>query len=730
MRDSLALVCCLIILGCIRSEEPSRNPSSEPSTASYAVALGHGDLFLSDLTRVSLKSASPALKERTLAVLEKAVQRRELTATERMLRRKLSGADARIGRSVLALQTTNSGGTYRQECEDAGVPVPPMVLDSSWDHIGTLNVNFAAPGFRSELWLYESTDPDGMCLALPRHDDGNGGDIDPFGVICMGRQTGKVCFWDNPNGQSFPEGVPVDIADFVGGFDLEANGQGVCSDCHAGENPYVVHWGDPAFDALRGMSVDRFPSVWHDPMVHPAWPENPGPLPGLPAPPMGQDRCDRCHNQNGSGRRFPQPSRRLVGWCFTVLERSLTAGTMPPGSGDFSEHIAWLSTACRSDPPSTAGTTVDWDFPQTINTISQPIIDEPIYNCAETIQVRGVTKGAVLRVYVNGTYDGMVTVTDSERVVYAPTVALGPMNTIEVVHQVGSLSASDTAQVRDHTIDYPMGLPPPAFVPHKTHECANSVAVTHLIGAKILAERTGSVTRSRTVGGQGDYTWFTMGPDFMTSDSLEVRQELCSGTASDPSPVLNPSPAPSLMPAPWINTPFIGQTEVRLHGIVEGAGFEVEETAVVGGLVASYSSWPTSSKLLDVERALGVPVQAGFRFDARQSLCGVDSIPPPEDPPPPYPCDQLPAPEIAVPQAGDEVVIVTRSEPGAVIIVVDQGTGSVIGIGPGYYIGVNPALYAGQPLIVLQRVGTCEGRRAFQIDVVPPNGGGGGNDDG
>lgn len=96
------------------------------------------------------------------------------------------------------------------------------------------------------------------------------------------------------------------ISSFIGGADLVENGQGLCTACHAGENPFVIHPDDEPFSKIVGdTKFDRMPDNWHKPIVHADWPNNPGPLTEiLDTPPNGEGNCSDCHTQTYAGR-FP-----------------------------------------------------------------------------------------------------------------------------------------------------------------------------------------------------------------------------------------------------------------------------------------------------------------------------------------------------------------------------------------------------------------------------------------
>jgi hypothetical protein len=138
--------------------------------------------------------------------------------------------------------------------------------------------------------------------------------------------------------------TPTPLTDFAGGVGLE--GDDVCSNCHAGENAFIVHPGTP----LDRGSLLR-PKDWHEPLVSPRWPLNPGPTSLLDGITLGSGEgsctASACHRQSFAGR-FPEVSRELDGYCDTVLKNAI-AMTMPPGNpGDpaYRKHTDALLAAC------------------------------------------------------------------------------------------------------------------------------------------------------------------------------------------------------------------------------------------------------------------------------------------------------------------------------------------------------------------------------------------------
>ena len=254
--------------------------------------------------------------------------------------------------------TVNSGQAYLNECMAAGVPVPPPInqMDpaglTGWKSQGFIpQAQQFIVGSPAEVRTFRSAAPEGLCIALPRYSDATLNTASLDGVICMGKQSSKVCFWDNqwttggvvktfpiPAGTQIPIGVPSTPGGKyqAGGKEIEFGPGGVCTDCHAGENPYIIHpltnlatsapsvlWqslsGAP--QNLATMGVNRY-----DPLVGASWPQNQL----SQANPNAPNQCTACHVKGVAGR-FPHLSNKLPGYCSTVLAQA-GVKTMPPGA--------------------------------------------------------------------------------------------------------------------------------------------------------------------------------------------------------------------------------------------------------------------------------------------------------------------------------------------------------------------------------------------------------------
>lgn len=293
-----------------------------------------------------------------------------------------SKGEGNLPGGVAKLVTGVGGQAYRDLCAANGVPIPPDIGTAGWVSQGLIPQSelFIVRSLQAEVMTYKSTSPAGMCIALPRFGVDQFGTPDIVqldGVICMGEQpsadtlTPMVCFWDNEKNTTtvepfvppfefprFTGGVRtvVPFANFGGGSELAAGVGGVCSDCHSGENPYIIH--GTTLSNLPAAGLTTFPVSWPKPIVRTGdvvpWPENPGPM-------NSPQSCRGCHGMAGdppgAPGRLPHLSTDLPGYCGAVLRSSIGAlappmpGRLnPPPTMPMNANVGKL--ACTSGLPS------------------------------------------------------------------------------------------------------------------------------------------------------------------------------------------------------------------------------------------------------------------------------------------------------------------------------------------------------------------------------------------
>ncbi|MEN3334141.1 MAG: hypothetical protein V7641_3506 [Blastocatellia bacterium] len=269
------------------------------------------------------------------------------------LEKKLKSPEFKSGGFKVQSATINQGQAYINECIAAGVPIPPPIgqLDpaglTGWKSQGFIpqNQQFIV-GSPAEVRTFQSSSPVGMCFALPRYTNNAKTTVALDGVICLGQASSKVCIWDNQmngNGFPFPSGtqIPIGVPNLTinpagqyqgGGFELNNGSGGICTDCHAGQNPYIIH---PDANLGSGVFMGNlnppphsltFSASRYDPLVSASWPQNQLSM----SPPYVPVVCSGCHQAGGSGGAFPHLSTVLPDYCGTILRSAI--GALPLGS--------------------------------------------------------------------------------------------------------------------------------------------------------------------------------------------------------------------------------------------------------------------------------------------------------------------------------------------------------------------------------------------------------------
>jgi hypothetical protein len=301
------------------------------------------------------------------------------------IQNRINSPELSLNKARLFSATINQGQAYIDECRAAGVPIPPPIgqLDpagvSGWKSQGFIpTTQQFIVGTPAEVRTFQSSSPVGLCIALPRYVDDTLARVALDGVICLGQASSKVCFWDNQmsgSGFEFDSGtrIPIGVADLsvnadglyqAGGFELLGGSGGVCTDCHAGQNPYNIHpladlnpaGGGPLMGDLNAapLSLPTFSVARYDPFVAAAWPQNQlsQTQPYVPA------SCSGCHRATGSGGAFPHLSPELPGYCG-ILRSAVGALPLPATAGDRANPLPTMplgspgSLVCTPNLPNT-----------------------------------------------------------------------------------------------------------------------------------------------------------------------------------------------------------------------------------------------------------------------------------------------------------------------------------------------------------------------------------------
>jgi hypothetical protein len=276
---------------------------------------------------------------------------------------------------------------YLADCRASGVPTPPPWNSPEWKKepnpltISYLTPSSEYPNRLTEIYSYQSAKPKGLCIALSvAHDPvASPNTLNALGVICQSVSTvrskaisnSKACFWDNNGDITKPAaGQTYSITSwrFLAPPHLPDDNR--CSDCHAGENAFIIHPGQPtdnaknAFNTANPLNNFTTRNNWYKPLVQNNWPQNPQPAPYK----TGNKRCTSCHISNIAGR-LPNviggrglSKNNLYKYCGFILPNVLTdavrdtfPGTMSvhkPGNAvpGYADSVSALYANCKSLP--------------------------------------------------------------------------------------------------------------------------------------------------------------------------------------------------------------------------------------------------------------------------------------------------------------------------------------------------------------------------------------------
>ncbi|MCA3013131.1 MAG: hypothetical protein INH41_12120 [Myxococcaceae bacterium] len=507
----------------------------------------------------------------------------------------------------------------------------------------------------------------------------------------------------------------------------------MCTDCHRGENPFIIHPEKRAFEALIA-SDEAFGYLtpanrWYLPLVAGVWRQNPGPLQRIRAY-ASEGSCRECHE-------LPEVDSQGA-FCKEIFEQSVGRldETMPPrgtlatpalNSGPyfdhrqkFREHINVIRTWCSMPP---AG----GDYEEVAHVDDPAVLSPPTvvapYTCSPVVSVQGVVSGALVRVFKNSVLQATVT-----------NYGWGDVVSVELPHDVvatdeffadqaigGVVSPqSDTV----YAADYPGAIPPPTLRPGIVHRCASVIGVRSVPGSRLAASllRGGQVVETRQVVNGSDWYEVLFQSKFQTGDRFELEAKLCNRSP----PVLTSMVSEPPTPLPEVQWPVGGFYAGSVHAVVDtvtpgsfarlsatGNGTlplgDTNPAADGRGAVLYLPSSPLARPLVAGESLEGVAVLdcPGQVISGASSQSEAVRA-----------CKDLPAPRIATPRAGDRHVSVEVSERGARVRVLRGGVEIADGAPPIVRLKFPAVLAAGDKLVVLQQLGECFGTTGYGVFVV------------
>lgn len=350
--------------------------------------------------------------------------------------------------------------------------------------------------------------------------------------------------------------------------------------------------------------------------------------------------------------------------------------------------------------------------------LSAPIIVQPLYGCAKDVNVIGYILDATLDLELNG----VIVVAGfpghspfpSGALIKLPS-PLVPNDKVRVrQHRAAATSPwTPFAVAKDHTKDFPAGLPRPELFQTPLYNCGVRTGLNNLlVGCDVSVTADGIQVGS--VSGANNPQGVNVAPQFNTGQHIRAVARLCN----DPSPpsqeqIVQAPPLP--LPPPGFDPIYAGGTVLVVNNIADGAHFSVSRNGVQ---IGAFACWGGRCEL-----NLNPPFTANETFAAAQELCPGDG-PSQTGTGVVQPCSALPAPQIGPIQDGDTQITVTQFVAGSEIKVYVNNI--QVGDGSGPFVTLSGPVPHGATVDVWQILGTCKGSTVQQVTaqcIAPPTSG-------
>ena len=355
--------------------------------------------------------------------------------------------------------------------------------------------------------------------------------------------------------------------------------------------------------------------------------------------------------------------------------------------------------------------------------LSPPVLQRPIYECAQTVVINGYVPNAKIQIFVAGNPTpvgrAVATETSGQPIQISIPFTLG--QTVIAVQSFDEVDSkpSNAVTVTSHMGDYPNGLPQPRIEPAPCYECGRTVGVADVIpGAwwKVFAEdpmEGGGFSVPVEVGASADSSHTLLNSPFKKGQRITVQSGICSKKSdiSRPEIVL---PQPGVLSPPILaNTVYEGGDVVVATG---PGGRPLTNGAYVGLFTGNRT--PNSNHEKNLPATGGAqqirvkPMFKGRNYWATQALC-TPSRPGPKRTV--QPCTQLPPAKIRQPLPGDAIVDVIDFVPGSRITIYSGK--EEIGDGSGPKLALTRPVSDAEKITVIQAVGSCVGDLVSQVTV-------------
>ncbi|MGB7202059.1 MAG: hypothetical protein WBD16_07300 [Pyrinomonadaceae bacterium] len=375
--------------------------------------------------------------------------------------------------------------------------------------------------------------------------------------------------------------------------------------------------------------------------------------------------------------------------------------------------IATLFTGCADPPPQQeGGGEVETPNVDGNPRVSSPItIVPPLLSCGESVSVRGFVSQARIRIYVNGGLRDSDIGLDPELHTVKLSSPLVRNDVVTATQEVDGFESGPSPEVRvmDHTEAYPSGLPQPNIPFQPLYHCGVATYVDNLPpgGRLTVFDQVNPGDPRNTIGGLNGVAAgqsIGVGPPFVQNHWVSAQSQICTDSSGF-SPEQQVQPPPASIPAPQVTGLYENSQLITVNHLVNGAKVTLKDA---GGSIIGGGGAPSDH----VRFGLSRPLISGERVDITQELCpgmigtGIGTV---------LACSALPAPRIAAPWAGDEVIHVIDPVPGSRIRIFSAG--NEIGDGGGSEVRLIRPLIDGEELIVTQSLGVCTARMAWRVRV-------------
>jgi outer membrane protein assembly factor BamB len=360
--------------------------------------------------------------------------------------------------------------------------------------------------------------------------------------------------------------------------------------------------------------------------------------------------------------------------------------------------------------------------------VSAPILEHPIYGCADTVVVKGFAPHAKLQIFVDGVLTPSLSpaAPDPSGQVVKVSIhfTVGQTVTAKQVKAGVPSKTSNTVAVTDYKADYPNGLPQPQINPATCLNCGAAVGVAYLSvipGSNwtVFAQDPiggGNYGPKTAVGSGVGYSYADVSPHFKTDQKITVQSQMCTDK-SQPSDGQIVQSDPGMIPEPTVDPFYKGADTVVVAGPGGGNLLDGATLTVFGSFATPPNSQIGGQATPGPEQTVGISPEApggNPQAWAIQALCSPSKDGPKQTG---LPCSSLPAAKIRPVLPGDTKVSVISFVQGSEIKIyaVGGGTTKQIGDGGGPEITLTEPVKSGDTIFVVQSLGDCQGTSAFVI---------------